>query len=40
MLGPDVHIGTDEYNKKEAEQYRYFMSAAKAGSSSASPGIS
>ena len=21
---PDVHIGTDEYNKKEAEQYRYF----------------
>ena len=22
--GPRVHIGTDEYNKKEAEQYRYF----------------
>ncbi|MFR4936138.1 MAG: hypothetical protein ACLUDY_10725 [Bacteroides xylanisolvens] len=20
----DLHIGTDEYNKKEAEQYRYF----------------
>ena len=24
FIGPDVHIGTDEYNKKEAEQYRYF----------------
>ena len=24
FMGPDVHIGTDEYNKKEAEQYRYF----------------
>lgn len=24
FVGPDVHIGTDEYNKKEAEQYRYF----------------
>ena len=24
FIGPDVHIGTDEYNMKEAEQYRYF----------------
>lgn len=24
FIGPDVHIGTDEYNKKEAERYRYF----------------
>ena len=24
FLGPDVHIGTDEYNLKEAEQFRYF----------------
>lgn len=24
FMGPDVHIGTDEYNKKEAEKYRYF----------------
>ena len=24
FIGKDVHIGTDEYNKKEAEQYRYF----------------
>ena len=24
FVGSDVHIGTDEYNKKEAEQYRYF----------------
>lgn len=24
FIGTDVHIGTDEYNKKEAEQYRYF----------------
>ena len=24
FIGPDIHIGTDEYNKKEAEQYRYF----------------
>ena len=24
FIGPDVHIGTDEYTKKEAEQYRYF----------------
>ncbi len=24
FVGPDVHIGTDEYNKKEAEQYRFF----------------
>ena len=24
FIAPDVHIGTDEYNKKEAEQYRYF----------------
>ena len=24
FIGPDLHIGTDEYNKKEAEQYRYF----------------
>ena len=24
LLGPDVHIGTDEYNLKEAEQFRYF----------------
>ena len=24
FVGKDVHIGTDEYNKKEAEQYRYF----------------
>ena len=24
FIGPDVHIGTDEFNKKEAEQYRYF----------------
>lgn len=24
FIGPDVHIGTDEYNKKEAEKYRYF----------------
>ena len=24
FIGPDVHIGTDEYNKREAEQYRYF----------------
>ena len=24
FIGPDVHIGTDEYNKKEAEQYRHF----------------
>lgn len=24
FIGSDVHIGTDEYNKKEAEQYRYF----------------
>lgn len=24
FIGPEVHIGTDEYNKKEAEQYRYF----------------
>ena len=25
FIGPDVHIGTDEYNKKEAEQYRYYI---------------
>lgn len=24
FLGPDVHIGTDEYNAKEAEKFRYF----------------
>ncbi|MGL4519712.1 MAG: family 20 glycosylhydrolase [Phocaeicola sp.] len=24
FVGPDVHIGTDEYNKKESEQFRYF----------------
>ena len=24
FIAPDVHIGTDEYNKKEAEKYRYF----------------
>lgn len=24
FIRPDVHIGTDEYNKKEAERYRYF----------------
>ncbi len=24
FIGPDVHIGTDEYNKKEAEQFLYF----------------
>lgn len=24
FVGPDVHIGTDEYNLKEAEQFRYF----------------
>lgn len=24
FIGPDVHIGTDEYNKKETERYRYF----------------
>lgn len=24
FLGPDIHIGTDEYNLKEAEQFRYF----------------
>lgn len=24
FLGPDVHIGTDEYNLKEAEQFRHF----------------
>lgn len=24
FAGPDVHIGTDEYDKKEAERYRYF----------------
>lgn len=24
FIGKDVHIGTDEYNKDEAEQYRYF----------------
>lgn len=24
FIGKDVHIGTDEYNKKEAEKYRYF----------------
>lgn len=24
FIGPDLHIGTDEYNKKETEQYRYF----------------
>ncbi len=24
FIGPDVHIGTDEYNKKEVEQFRYF----------------
>ncbi len=24
FLGPDVHIGTDEYNAQEAERFRYF----------------
>lgn len=24
FMGPDVHIGTDEYNAKEAEKFRYF----------------
>lgn len=24
FIGPEVHIGTDEYNIKEAEQFRYF----------------
>lgn len=24
FVGPEVHIGTDEYNLKEAEQFRYF----------------
>ncbi|MGL4853327.1 MAG: family 20 glycosylhydrolase [Phocaeicola sp.] len=24
FVGPDVHIGTDEYNRKESEQFRYF----------------
>lgn len=24
FIGPDLHIGTDEYNKKEAERFRYF----------------
>lgn len=24
FIGKDVHIGTDEYNKKESEKYRYF----------------
>lgn len=24
FIGPDVHIGTDEYNAKEAEKFRYF----------------
>lgn len=24
FVGPEVHIGTDEYNIKEAEQFRYF----------------
>lgn len=24
FIGKDFHIGTDEYNKKEAEKYRYF----------------
>lgn len=24
FIGPDVHIGTDEYNVKEAERFRYF----------------
>ncbi|MBO5507166.1 MAG: family 20 glycosylhydrolase [Bacteroides sp.] len=24
FMGPDVHIGTDEYNTKEAEKFRYF----------------
>lgn len=24
FIGPDVHIGTDEYNLKEAEQFRHF----------------
>lgn len=24
FVGPDVHIGTDEYNMKEVEQFRYF----------------
>lgn len=24
FVGPEVHIGTDEYNKKESEQFRHF----------------
>lgn len=24
FIGPDIHIGTDEYDKKETERYRYF----------------
>ena len=24
FIGPDVHMGADEYNKRDAEQYRYF----------------
>lgn len=24
FVGPEVHIGTDEYNQKEAEQFRHF----------------
>ena len=24
FVGPEVHIGTDEYNQKESEQFRRF----------------
>ena len=24
FVGPEVHIGTDEYNRKESEQFRHF----------------